>query len=1074
MIQIFIDNKLVDLDNTNISLQKEFSDEIENIVSEIEYSYTVSIPATMNNKEIFGFADVFDVANKFKRLYNADLYVDEVLVLSGKFKVTSIEEGYYKGNIYNPKKKTISEILGDKNLNEIKAHWKPMNSLEDFDKINNYVCGLSKEYDRLPNEWNGYIHPETVDKNGDVKDNHVVYPYMLYGLPMNNPDEVPIDLDIYTQDLQYGKHSITENYIYPSFNVVSVLKDIFKTEGYNLTGNIIDGNMKDFFGGLYQTFQYSHADYVQNKEVPFYLHMEGQYTNWCKDTGSTLNHPSPSIEIMDLGNFDEPEWTWSFTDDDAKGGGNFQYGVDDPWLAGASDASHTFNKITKIDDDFGMFAKSSSDKNAGIIIVPKTGWYKINLKGSMEYPYKGNQLVTGSDGLFPITNIPRFNGDILIGGTTDEADNTTLAEMPFEIQLKRGTPKDYPKLYSFNSFVPCNAVEYYINKTVAMEGNGNTYLKLPDGEAQRRYGKNGSATYIKQIGDYNGNEFICGARLGGAWTSSQWGSAYHGEAQRKNRSFAQIAGLALPNPSKTLRIKHYNDEPLAEDYKAEGSGKFDGYFMQLADKNTNYNYEYGKDTAQCLVRYNDAYSNFLGYNTIIESGPGNYRWDTTTNYGAVSWTGADNSTARTTSVYAGQWDVNTCVWLEKGDTLYLEFLMPLHNSGRYEEPDCNTSSEWWAQYNWINATKVNYNLSLAFQNGNKDWVPRAGDGIGNWNSLSKRKLTNVNQFLPSIKCNDYLEKFLKTFNLQLTSVDSKTYSIDTITGVGLLGNVIDIDKMCNIDEAEFKPLKSDSIKEYKWKIDTSETGYAQGNQSPHKGAHAESPSNSLWYDSGYTGSETIENDTNSSGSVKKTEAPWSYNWYKTIHFLHNYVPSPLTEEYADIGVISDIDLWKNGMTFAAGAKETPKTTKTMRLFALKKNPEMNHKMYSYISFKFGEKTSDTGVKSDQLCNLVLPSNYFETKNIDNTVHRIHLDYGIMNNKYDGKSFNNGLMDIFFNKNVQGGYDIEIPIKLSNTDYANTKIGTMYKLNDGLYKVKSIEGHDVNKKENATLTLTTLK
>ena len=771
--------------------------------------------------------------------------------------------------------------------------------------------------------------------------------------------------------------------------------------------------------------------------------------------------------MMDL--FDTEEWTWTFTDDDAKGGGNFKYGVDNPWSAGSPNggaSGHVFNNIAKLEDDYGMFAKGSEDKNTGIIIIPKSGWYKVNLSGRMEY-VKGGEIITGVDGVIPLIGRYIFNGDTLIGGTTDEADNTTLAEMPFEIQLKRGTPKDSPKLYSFNSFVPMNAVEYYEDKTVAMEGDGRTYLKIPDGESQRRYAKNGSAAYVKQIGDYNNNDFICGARLGGAWASSQWGSAYHGEAQRRNRSFGQIAGLALPNPSRTIRIKQYNDEPLEEEYKAEGSGKFSGYFMQLGSKYTNYDYEYGKDTAQCLVPYNNAYTNFLGYNTLVGSG-GSYHWDTTSNYGAVNWSGAENCSAKTNSEWDGEWNTNTCVWLEKGDTLYLEFMMPVHNGGKYLEPDCNTSSEWYDQFDWINATYVSYNLSIGFVNGSKDWKPRVGDGIEPWEVISEKKLTNVNQFLPNMKCNDYLEKFLKTFNLQLTAVDSKTYSIDTINGWNLMGNVIDIDSICNIEDAEFKPLKSESIKEYKWKIDTSETGYAQGNQSPYRTAHSDSSSGSPWYDSGYTGSEIIENDANSSGSVKKTEAPWSYNWYKTVHFLHNYVPTPLTEEYADICVISETDMWKDGMSFAVAAKETPKTTKTMRLFTLKKNPEMKDKMYSYIAFKYGEKWVD------KVCNLVLPSNYYETINIDNTVHRIHLDYDIMNNTYDGEAYNNGLMDIFFNKNVQGGYDIEVPIKLSNADYANTKVGTLFKLNDGLYRVKSIEGHDVNKKDDATLTLTTLK
>ncbi len=1081
MIQIFIDGKLVDLDNTNISLQKEFEDEVENIPTEIEYSYTMSIPTTMNNKEIFGFAETFDVADKFKRLYNADLYVDEQLILSGKFKVTSIESGYYKGNIYNPKRKTLSEILGDKNLNEIIPHWKPMNGLSDFDKINNYVCKLANDCDRLPCEWISEIHPEVGDKIYDVEDDHVVFPYILYGLPMNNVEEAPMDMDIYTQDLMYGKHSISEDKIYPAFNIVSVIKDIFKTEGYNLTGNIIDGNMKDFFGGLYQTFQYSQEDYKKNKEVPFYCKMIGSYFNYAPDVSGGYN-PSPSIEIMTL--FDNPEWTWNFTDDGSMGGGNFQYGVDNPWVAGYSDVSHMFNIINSLDDEKHMFVRGSNDKNTGIIIIPKSGWYKVNLKGNMYYPFTGNQIITGDRNKRVTTpGDVDANGDMMIGGTTDEADNTTLKEQPFEIQLKKGYPKDNPRLYSFNSLVPMNAVEYYEDKTAAMEGDGRTYLRVADGESQRRYAKNGGTAVVKQIGDYNGDEFICGARLGGAWFSTQWGTAYYGEAQRRNRCFGQGVGLALPDPSKPIRIRQYDDQGLDTPYKADSDKKFNGYYLQLANESTNAQYEYADKTAQCLVRQTDSYYNFEGYNTLVGDN-GSYRWDTTSNYGAVRWEGAETSSAKTNNEYGGEWNTNTVVWLEAGDTVYLEVLIPIHTSGNYENPDCGDHSEWYNQYTWVNAVNVLYELSMGYINGNKDWKPRVGDGIGNWNTLATKKLTNVNQFLPNISCNDYLEKFLKTFNLQLTVKDSKTYSIDTIAGANMMGNVIDIDGICNIDDAEFKPISSESIKEYKWKIDTSETGYAQGNQSPHKSSHGDSVSTSEYYDSGYTGSETIHNDTNSSGSVKKVEAPWSYNWYKTIHFTNNYTPQPLTEEYSDVSVISETDLWKEGMTFAVGGNETPKTNKTMRIFTLKKNKNMKDKMYSYISFKFDETTvkknnsSSYGygrtIKKDLVCNLVLPSNYFETINIDDTVHRLHLDYKIMNNNFDGKAYNQSLMDVFFSKNVKGGYDIEVPIKLSNADYAKTKQGTLFKLHDGLYKVKSIEGHDVNKEDDATLTLTTLK
>lgn len=1107
MIQIYIDNKLIDLDNTNISLQKEFEDEVENIPTEVEYSYTVSIPATMNNKEIFGFTDTFDVADKFKRLYNADLYVDELLILSGKFKVTSIESGYYKGNIYNPKKKTISEILGDRNLNEIIPHYKPMNSLADFDKINNETCQLPLEekakthhaiYGRLPWEWDcasadtlGY----TCEQITDVHDNHVVFPYVLYGLPMNNPDEISADMDIYTQDLEYKKHNISDDTIFPAFNVVSVLKDIFKTEGYNLTGNVIDGNNKDFYNGLYQTFQYSYDDYKKNKDVPFYCHIKGLYWNYYHILNEDEDRytVSPSLETMTL--FDAPEFTWDFTDDDSKGNGNFIYGVDNPWTPGIT-SDGIFGRIIwdRSSDDKHMFAKGSKDDNTGTIIIPRSGWYKVRLKGEMNYPFRGGQILTGvkavwkGDYFNPDTWRFEPTGDMIVGGTTDEADNTTLAEQPFEIHLKRGYPKENPRFYSFNSFTPMNAVEYYEDKSVILEGNGMTYLKIPDGEAQRRYAKNGSAAYVKQIGDYSGNEFICGARLGGAWFSSQWGCGYYGEARRPNRVFGQGVGLALPDPTKMVATAYYDNQNLTAPYKRDINPKYDGWFLKMADASTNTLHEYADKTAQCLVRA-DSYTNFLGYNTLVGD-EGSYRWDTTSNYGAVSWEGADACSASTgfrggQNEYKGEWDTNTVVWLNEGDTLYLEVLIPVHHGGKYQEPDCGDHSEWYDQINWVNGIDLSYDVFVGFLNGDKDWMPRPDDGIDTFDNLKKHRLTNVNQFLPTMKCNDYLEKFLKTFNLQLTMKDSKTFSIDTIGGGTMMGNVIDIDKICNIDDAEFKPLKSDSIMEYKWKIDTSETGYAQGNQSPHRTNYSDSVSDAAWYESGYTGEETIVNDANSSGTVKKIEAPWSYNWYKTIHFLHNYENPPITEEFSDISVITDASIWKNGMTFAAAAKEMPKTSKTMRLFTLKRNKNMDNKQYSYINFKYDEKfindsveehgyyiSGDKGV--DKVCNLVIPSNYFETIDLTKNKHRLHLDYKIMNNAYDGEVYNQSLMDVFFSRNVKGGYDIEVPIKLSNEDYQKTKQGTLYKLHDGLYKVKSIEGHDVNKKNDSTLTLTTLK
>ena len=82
-----------------------------------------------------------------------------------------------------------------------------------------------------------------------------------------------------------------------------------------------------------------------------------------------------------------------------------------------------------------------------------------------------------------------------------------------------------------------------------------------------------------------------------------------------------------------------------------------------------------------------------------------------------------------------------------------------------------------------------------------------------------------------------------------------------------------------------------------------------------------------------------------------------------------------------------------------------------------------------------------------------------------------LDY----NKYQNKVFpTKSITERFFNEKINGGYDIEVPVKLTNQQYADVKQGTLFKLNDGLYKVKSIEGHDVNMEDDSTLTITTLE
>lgn len=107
-VRLYIENQSVDLDeNVDIRLNKEFQDPESLIIADATYSYEVEIPNTLTNKTIFGFPDVVSVQDKFSRVFDAQLYADEVLLLDGKFLINEINADTYKGNLYVPEKGTV-------------------------------------------------------------------------------------------------------------------------------------------------------------------------------------------------------------------------------------------------------------------------------------------------------------------------------------------------------------------------------------------------------------------------------------------------------------------------------------------------------------------------------------------------------------------------------------------------------------------------------------------------------------------------------------------------------------------------------------------------------------------------------------------------------------------------------------------------------------------------------------------------------------------------------------------------------------------------------------------------------
>lgn len=1014
MVELYIDGKLADIGkDVGIVLQKEFSTD-KGSVSEAEFSYTVDLPITDTNKGIFRFADSFDVSMKFSRTYDARLVSDGSFILQGKFKLSEITYSEYKGNLYSPKRKSVSDVLGDRTLNEIEPHYKMIGTMDDFTKLNNYVADL--DANNIP--------------TSEYRDRHVCFPYLLYSAPYNARNRaIENVLDMYTQDLAFGNHSMTSENLLPSYNVLSLLKDMFETEGYNVIGNVFEDNrMKD----MYQTFQGNYSDWKNLKMTPYYLDFSCSYSNYKSRVISKTLQTAVIWTEDGINNIARA---------DASFDGDYSCGVDAPLVAGSWNSDFTIRS-----NDQNIMARGEST-DGYVIRVPHSGWYRIKCNGSMEYPQSSSANTVQDD-------------TERVGGTTSRADCTDLANQPFEFQVKTGSPLVDPKLYSFVSFIPSIPTNYSCGESVVLSLGGKeeyqrrlnnndidvndvlidpqAWVALQTNEAQRKYPKNGKTMLIKDYSGFDTKDLICGARLGGAWFSGQWGPARRGLLQRPQRFARKGAGLALPRADRNLTIRGMEDAPEKK------------YFQTCAEDD-NSTYEYAEDTALVMIaeKVNDkkAYSNFDGYNIYSTNGS----WDTSDN-GKLSYEGADDSQAWGGYKNSGSWDINTCVWLEEGDTIDFEVVMPLHTSAEYTHSTAFRHSRWDNRVDWINITNVRFDFKMALVSSDEEWYPSQELPIKPFSEVTSSTPTNVNMFLPNVKCNDYLNSFLKTFNLELTMPSERTFSIDYRMFDDKATNIIDLDEYANPSEAVFRAVETPTSRQLAFKVNKEECGYKIGNLSPY------SSTSEPWDVSGYSGDYTIVNDANTEGTLDKTESQWSYSWYRDIRFINGIGLTPST---AKVNTLATANEWGMSVNWASINSSNLNTNKQFRLFFLAKDDDTE--MYKYIEFPYA-KDGDNYKNA----RLLLTSNYMTKKTL-NGVSKYYLDY----NENGVNPPNKTITDSYFSFTSPWSYEIETEAMLPNDVYARINGGTMLKFNDGIYKIIKVEGHDIEGLDTSTIIMRTL-
>ena len=378
-LDIIVNGQMVDiLDRSSINLRinSVIYNPTEIKSKQAEYSFSFNLPTTPNNNRIFDYANELSKLNKFKNIYNCEVYVDGDLIFNGSLRISSIKKGFYNVNLVSIKINTLEDIFGDMTMNEI--DWKI--PFESVGSINTYNADLDSE---------------------------VFFPLVSYGVFQKSPSSSNFsDIENYTSKFVFDK---SNRWYYETFNpsmsLLGIVRRAFEQKGYKVEGNIFED---DIVNKLYTSIN------IANDQKPTYnignpnfgaLSISCQFSNYVnKNTGDArvedyLEHnlSFPYVKCSDN------DYVWDKVD------------IYDLWASKNS-------KITVPNKQY-LF-----DENSNCIVVPADGLYKIRISVNGTLP---TQTVNVSE------RIKNLSGEDII--RKRYINNDFNNDMPIEIQLVRNT-----------------------------------------------------------------------------------------------------------------------------------------------------------------------------------------------------------------------------------------------------------------------------------------------------------------------------------------------------------------------------------------------------------------------------------------------------------------------------------------------------------------------------------------------------------------------------------------------------------------------------------------------------------
>lgn len=330
MIELYINNRLCDVSRDfRVRLNRQLLKPGELNTKDAQYSFSITMPPTPNNHAIFNHSNIEETKDKFNHEYRAELIINSVRVFKGLFRMSEIKSTDYKGNLYIPAAKSIKDIFGELKLNENHAY---RIDFRDF-------AGSVSRYNTL-----AATSPQMA-----------IFPYTLYGVLPKVPvsregfDDAPPD--IWDDRVRMGMQDLA-----PSINPLLMLKHIFESRGYNLTGTAFEDKR---LTELYMSYKNA-PDYTQPWNYGYHgrIRLKGEWSN--------VSNRRLGVDQLERGVYETSQ------DDGAE-----LYACD------LFDCNNT--AITEKDDPGGnvLYSEVTDSNNRTWartqIKIPATGYYKIRL-----------------------------------------------------------------------------------------------------------------------------------------------------------------------------------------------------------------------------------------------------------------------------------------------------------------------------------------------------------------------------------------------------------------------------------------------------------------------------------------------------------------------------------------------------------------------------------------------------------------------------------------------------------------------------------------------------------------------